>query len=335
MDGWIKISRKMLEWEWSDNPIMVSVWLHILMLANHKDRTYRGVMVLRGQLAISIRRLADICGISFKQCRTCLERLEENNAITRNTRRKSSAETGQTEDTKNGKQNGKRKANGRANNLTLITICNYDSYQFIETPQGQTDGQTNGNPLGNQTANEGATIQEYKKERIEEDNLGVNNLTPSSSESDAAEPPVVVDLKKSEKKPIDFKALADFFNNYMKDAAIPQIKMISPKRQQAVSARAGEYGMDAVYTVIDKASKSIFLNGGGKKHFVASFDWMFGPMNFPKVLEGNYDNQTFENNNNHGNNGQFIDPQQARLEQYERNIKEYVAGQLASLANEG
>ena len=41
------------------------------------------------------------------------------------------------------------------------------------------------------------------------------------------------------------------------------------------------------------------------------------------------------NINNHGNNGQFIDPQQARLEQYERNIKEYVAGQLASLANEG
>ena len=42
-----------------------------------------------------------------------------------------------------------------------------------------------------------------------------------------------------------------------------------------------------------------------------------------------------KNSNNHGNNGQFIDPQQARLEQYERNIREYVAGRLANLANEG
>ena len=41
------------------------------------------------------------------------------------------------------------------------------------------------------------------------------------------------------------------------------------------------------------------------------------------------------NNSNHGNNnGQGIDAQQARREQYERSIKEYVARQLASLANE-
>lgn len=42
------------------------------------------------------------------------------------------------------------------------------------------------------------------------------------------------------------------------------------------------------------------------------------------------------NPNNYGNNnGQGIDPQQLKRQQYERGIKEYVAGQLASLANEG
>ena len=40
------------------------------------------------------------------------------------------------------------------------------------------------------------------------------------------------------------------------------------------------------------------------------------------------------NINNHGNNERGVDAQQARREQYERSIKEYVARQLASLANE-
>ena len=52
-----------------------------------------------------------------------------------------------------------------------------------------------------------------------------------------------------------------------------------------------EYGKDAVLTAIKKAAESDFLNGCGNKAFVASFDWIFRPTNFPKVLEGNYDNK--------------------------------------------
>ena len=309
MDGWIKISRSITDHWIFSNAVYFKWWIDMLLMANFRDnKVVVGARLMdlnRGQIVASLNFLATRWKVSKERVRRFLKLLQSENMIVIN-------------------------HDGKA---TQITVCNYASYQDVRddsettTSQQRDDSET--------TTRTNIRKKEGKKERIEEDNLGVNNLTPSSSESDAAEPPVVVDLKKSEKKPIDFKALADFFNNYMKDAAIPQIKMISPKRQQAVYARAGEYGMDAVYTVIDKASKSNFLNGGGKKHFVASFDWMFGPMNFPKVLEGNYDNQTFENNNNHGNNGQFIDPQQARLEQYERNIREYVAGQLASLANEG
>ena len=68
-----------------------------------------------------------------------------------------------------------------------------------------------------------------------------------------------------------------------------------------VEARVREYGINEVYRAISKASESIFLNGGGGKGFVADFDWVMRPNNFPKVLEGNYDNTKPINNNGNGN----------------------------------
>ncbi len=50
-------------------------------------------------------------------------------------------------------------------------------------------------------------------------------------------------------------------------------------------------------SVIQIAAKSDFLNGKNNKGWKVDFDWLFLPNNFPKVLEGNYDNQT----NNYGN----------------------------------
>ena len=50
-----------------------------------------------------------------------------------------------------------------------------------------------------------------------------------------------------------------------------------------------EYGNDAIYEAIQKATKSSFLNGGGNRGFCATFDWIFLPTNFPKIIEGNYD----------------------------------------------
>lgn len=90
---------------------------------------------------------------------------------------------------------------------------------------------------------------------------------------------------------IDFRDLLQFFNKSMKNAQIPKIQSITAKRKAAVTARAKEHGKQAVMTVIKKAAESSFLNGGGERSWVADFDWLFRPNNFPKVLEGNYDNR--------------------------------------------
>ena len=76
-------------------------------------------------------------------------------------------------------------------------------------------------------------------------------------------------------------------------AQIPRIRTIprDSKRAKALFARLREYSKEDLAEAVRKAAKSDFLNGGGDKAFVASFDWIFAPKMFPRVLEGNYDNR--------------------------------------------
>lgn len=67
----------------------------------------------------------------------------------------------------------------------------------------------------------------------------------------------------------------------------------SSKRYQSLVARIKEYSVDDVLTAIDKIRHSKFLQGrsGSKRAWVITFDWFVLPSNFPKVLEGNYDDE--------------------------------------------
>lgn len=101
---------------------------------------------------------------------------------------------------------------------------------------------------------------------------------------------------KSKKVDLDLEAFARFFNNTMDEhgAQIPRIRSIArdSKRATMLFARLREYSKEDLAEAVRKAAKSDFLNGGGDKAFVASFDWIFAPKMFPRVLEGNYDNRT-------------------------------------------
>lgn len=115
---------------------MVSLLVHLLMLANYEDRRWRGVTIQRGQLVTSLISLSDITGISVQSLRTCLKRLEETGEIV-------------TEST---------------NKYRIITICKYDIYQGTVF----TDQQTTNNQLTNNqqsTNNQLTTPKEYKEDK--------------------------------------------------------------------------------------------------------------------------------------------------------------------------
>lgn len=91
---------------------------------------------------------------------------------------------------------------------------------------------------------------------------------------------------------IDYAKVRNQFNRIMKAEKIPKIKgKISGQRQAFFEARAREYGIISAYRVMIKAARSNFLNGGGEKGWTATFEWIFRPNNFPKVLDGYYDDQ--------------------------------------------
>ena len=77
---------------------------------------------------------------------------------------------------------------------------------------------------------------------------------------------------------------------------MPTLTAMRGTRQLSVKARLGEYTFEEVKQAIDKAAQSDFLNGKVSK-FRADFDWVFRPNNFIKVLEGNYDNDNRQANN--------------------------------------
>lgn len=86
--------------------------------------------------------------------------------------------------------------------------------------------------------------------------------------------------------------VAKYFNEQMQGKQVRKIVKLNQSRMSQVLARTKEYGKEAVAQVIVKTANSNFLNGDNNRGFLATFDWIFRPTNFPKIYEGNYDNRT-------------------------------------------
>jgi len=82
MEGWIKIHRKMLEWEWYNDNNTKILFLHLLLTANHKDKKWQGKIIKRGQKITSIQHLADETNLTVQQIRTSLNKLKSTGEIT-------------------------------------------------------------------------------------------------------------------------------------------------------------------------------------------------------------------------------------------------------------
>lgn len=86
--------------------------------------------------------------------------------------------------------------------------------------------------------------------------------------------------------------IIDEWNNEVTKFGIPKITKISGKRATLVSARIREYGKDSFHTCIEEIKQSSFLQGKTRNSWTGfGFDWMVLPSNFPKVLEGNYNDK--------------------------------------------
>jgi len=106
MQGWIKLHRQLLDWEWYDDINTTRLFVHLLLVANHDDKNWRGIEIKRGQRLTSLDKLSKETGLSVSQIRTCLKKLKSTSELT----------------SKSHSQH------------TVFTIENYDSYQGSDKP---------------------------------------------------------------------------------------------------------------------------------------------------------------------------------------------------------
>jgi len=154
MNGWIKINRRIVDWEWFDNPLMVKAWIWMLINARSDDGRWQGVDVKRGQIITSFSSLAKNLGASEKQIRGILERLKRTGEV----------------------------ALKSSNRYTIITISKYDTYQITEIDDIGKEGQAEGQTEGEQRANKGhADGQQCKNKEIKKDNISKDISSKESS----------------------------------------------------------------------------------------------------------------------------------------------------------
>lgn len=102
------------------------------------------------------------------------------------------------------------------------------------------------------------------------------------------------------RKSSDVKQCVDAWNALTEYGIKPVSRLNSTsQRYQRLSARISEYGVDNVLKAIEKIKGSSFLRGKScaKHKWVITFDWFVLPNNFPKVLDGNYDDECKMNEN--------------------------------------
>lgn len=139
--SFIKLDRKILSWEWKDDPHMVALWIEILLQANYAESRWHGEVYEKGSFPTSIEKLAKATGLTQSQVRTCLKKLKMTNEI----------------------------AISSTNKGTKICVVKWAFYQGCDDD----DDKQNRKQVSKQIANKSQHLKKEKKERNQEDILPV------------------------------------------------------------------------------------------------------------------------------------------------------------------
>ena len=145
MDGWVKLHRKFVNWEWFTDYKTSHLFLYLLLSANHKESNWRGQTVKRGQLITGRKSLSEKTGLSEQSIRTCLDRLKSTNEITIKTTNKNS----------------------------IITVLNYDLYQNKESDNQQNNQQLT---IKQPTSNQQLTTNKNDNNKKNEKKIDINPI---------------------------------------------------------------------------------------------------------------------------------------------------------------
>lgn len=301
--GWIKLSRKIVNhWIWDDAE-RLKWWLDLLMMAAWEEKKQligrKLITLYPGQLIASVSFLCE----RWKRSRTMidpfLDLLIQDKMIKKDV----------------------------SHNVSIISILNYGSYQINQSENDAHLLSYSNNRESKDNTHYGnysdtyldahdeshldAHLDAINKEDKEYNIYNNNSSSFHSDESEVRE--LHADPSERDEKKIEEKAeesgnaespkQADLFNEagfvrYWNEemeangAIVRRIRSLSGSRKKWINARIREHGKEAVMEVVRKVARSDFLNGKNGRSWTATFDWVFGVNNFQKVMEGNFDNDS-------------------------------------------
>jgi len=219
----------------------MEAWLWLVSSANYRpsEIEIRGeiVTIERGQYLTTVSALADRWKWTEKQVRGFLDKICRHNLVTRET----------------GTPKGSRPS--------IITICNYGVYQFLESQLGQPKRQAKGSPR----AAQGQHPIKNNKENTEE------GLTPA---------------------PIDeAREAVEAWNATAEQCGLTQEKL-TPDLRPKIRARLKEGGLEGWREAMSKVAASDYLCGKVlDRPFKATLDFVVKPDKFRCIRRGDYANR--------------------------------------------
>lgn len=86
--GYIKLHRSLLDWEYWDDRNTTRLLIYILLSANWEEKKWMGEVIDKGSFATSYQNISAKTGLSVKQIRVSMDKLERCNEVARKTTNK-------------------------------------------------------------------------------------------------------------------------------------------------------------------------------------------------------------------------------------------------------
>lgn len=149
---YIKLSRKILEWEWWDDINTCRLFIYCLLKANWKDARFKGMVIPKGSFVSSIPKLSEETSLTIREIRTAISHLKSTGEVTCKSHAK----------------------------YTVFTVKNYCEYQQSDL---QNDRQATDKRHSNDMLT--TTIEEYKEgknNKKEDTNVSKKKFVPPTVE---------------------------------------------------------------------------------------------------------------------------------------------------------
>lgn len=154
--SFIKLDRKITEWEWFTDGNTLKLWIYLLVHAQYHDGNYKGIKVKRGQLVTGRKKLANELDMTESQIRNSLSKLLTTNEIT-------------------------IKATNR---YSVITIVKYGFYQGDDDGNNQQNSQQNSQQIANKQPTNSHNTRNKESKEGKEDTLPVYDPSLNDSMTD-------------------------------------------------------------------------------------------------------------------------------------------------------